>query len=59
MHRTRATGNDVRIHHHVGQSPIAIEWVIEVVLLWISVHPRMPLKGNSVFSDQERMVSTT
>ena len=34
MHRTRATGNDVRIHHHVGQSPIAIEWVIEVVLLW-------------------------
>ncbi len=32
MHCTRATGNDVRIHHHVGQSPIAIEWVIEVEL---------------------------
>ena len=32
MHRTRATGNDIRIHQHVGQSPIAIEWVIEVVL---------------------------
>lgn len=32
----RATDNDVRIHHHVCQSPIAIEWVIEVVI------PRFP-----------------
>ena len=32
MHRTGATGNDVRIHHHVRQSPITIEWMIEVVL---------------------------
>jgi hypothetical protein len=32
MHRTRATGYNVRIHHHGRQSSIAIEWVIEVVL---------------------------
>jgi hypothetical protein len=31
MHRTRATGNDVRIHNHIGQSPIAIEWEIELL----------------------------
>ena len=36
MHRTRATGYNVRIHHHVRQSSTAIEWVIEVVF-WLSV----------------------
>jgi hypothetical protein len=30
MYCTWATGNNVRIHHNVRQSPIAIEWVIEM-----------------------------
>jgi hypothetical protein len=32
MHCTRATGYNVRIHHHGRQPSIATEWVIEVVL---------------------------